>query len=741
MIASLKNDNLILEIKDPAKKIFKDAKHGKVLFTLRPIYEFALQIECEAYCGIITSNHCEREYAERENEIFVVYRHKLFDLHVCYSIDEDAAYKKMHLVAKKQLKLRYAQTEVSKTVGNLSRGGEGQPIFVEDKAFISIIFPAAQNYIDGDVIRLEQAPFICLEEGETFEFFPVVYGLSAEKTVQKSFVKYIEKHKRKTPAGLRIYSDWGAHDESANEAQLDEKMALRLVGTLRKAKAHGIAFDYYLMDDQWFEASKGYQSFKNRTWPQGQQQFLSELNNAGIKFGQWFDVSMERLKLSDYVPRLEEDKRRVCFSYEDTAKILFDGIKTQINQSGCKMLKLDFAFFLCGSTEHSVHASQGVGIKEPAIRNFINGLTEIYRENPDLVVLGYNGFTVDLECISSIDNNYRKYMISPWWSLYINYLYCGDPRLSEMPTERLGDSLIYYTDGMMKGFEESLMPFSAIDDHGTMVGNTNTIYYLGKGSYRDSWIMNISRGSKRMLLYGELALFGDEDWKFISESQEMFDFICQESVETELILGNPRYGKRYGYSNCDECKGYFTLVNPEKAEATVLLERDEWKHKDAVRIRKYYSEGAILNERFAKVKDRVMVSLAPNSVTVYQWEEENSIAPFREGYVVLEKDSCESILLPNTCTEFTVLLQDDTGSPQRVFGRGEEPVVLECLTAGVKVDRMNKKPVWSGASWVTYQVIGNVNGQNEIHIQLRNRGANRLYVKWFENEGAKVLKL
>ena len=71
---------------------------------------------------------------------------------------------------------------------------------------------------------------------------------------------------------------------------------------------------------------------------------------------------------------------------------------------------------------------------------------------------------------------------------------------------------------MEQRFLRAFVPPEAIDDHGTMIGNTNTIYYLGKSAFRDSWIMNLSHGNRKQNLYGELSLLDDADWDFLAQS-------------------------------------------------------------------------------------------------------------------------------------------------------------------------------------------------------------------------------
>ena len=117
-------------------------------------------------------------------------------------------------------------------------------------------------------------------------------------------------------------------------------------------------------------------------------------------------------------------------------------------------------------------------------------MTERLKElNPELKIICYNGWTTELDWIGSVKEK-RGFAVSPYWGRSVDYVYCGDPRPSEIPTRRLEDSIVYYTDAMIRNFYDALMPFSIIDDHGTMIGDTSTIYRLGKALFRCGWLMN-----------------------------------------------------------------------------------------------------------------------------------------------------------------------------------------------------------------------------------------------------------
>lgn len=737
MIGRIENSLFGVEFAGDGSRRFVRPGGRSVFFTLRPLYEFGLQADWGDYSGLITSGECEREEKFAEESCTVLWRHPFFEVQVTWRMDGAAAIKSMRLRAKRRIFLRYAQTEVSDCNRVLSRGGEGQPVFLEDGGFVSIAFPAARNLYEGKRLKLEQAPYLEMASGEDFDFFDVVYGFGAEKTAEESFLQYILAHKKKTPAGLRIYGDWGAHDEMAGEKELDEQLSLRQLALLKKGKERGVSFDYYLMDAFWYDKRGNYLTFLEKNWPRGPERFLEELAEQGMKFGLWFDVNMSRLLLPEGLLEEKGNAGGLCLGYGENVKMLFRGIRTQLERCGCSLLKLDFAYFDCENGKHRVHSPERLASKEPAIRNFLKELTGLCQEYPDLLIAGYNGFTAGLDCIGSSDRRKgEEFAISPWWCLYLDYLYCGDPRPSELPAGNLGNSLIWYTDAMIEKFSESLMPLTAIDDHGTMIGNTNTIYYLGKGNFRDSWILNIARGSRRELLYGDLELLSEEDWRFLADSGELFEFICRPSVHTVPLGGSPARGEVYGYFSGDGHRGYVTLVNPGAGEAFFRLPGEEW-NAGRRRFWKIYAGKSFLKEGGEKKKSGREgsggeIRLASEEVAVYAWEQREILG--KEGYLTLEPAACETIRLSGGCGSFSVKVTDREGKALRLFGGEEELLQIHCPEQEAGLERIYPQRIWSGCSWMAYRIKPSDLSSGR-QICLSNRGGECLYVKWQEEDG------
>ena len=263
--------------------------------------------------------------------------------------------------------------------------------------------------------------------------------------------------------------------------------------------------------------------------------------------------------------------------------MLFDGIRKQLAATNASLIKLDFAAFDCVSGAHT-HAAGGVRSKEPAVRNLLSQLQTLRAEYPQLLVLAYNTFTVDAAVIAQLDETDSRAVVSAMWCLYLDYIYCGDPRPAEQIPAGLPQSLLAYTDAMEQRFLRAFVPPEAIDDHGTMIGNTNTIYYLGKSAFRDSWIMNLSHGNRKQNLYGELSLLDDADWDFLAQSVPLFERTIGENWTVQMH-GEPMHGGGYAYSCFDEAGGFLTLVNPTDGTLPVLcrphLSRTDARPHDA----------------------------------------------------------------------------------------------------------------------------------------------------------------
>jgi len=203
-----------------------------------------------------------------------------------------------------------------------------------------------------------------------------------------------------------------------------------------------------------------------------------------------------------------------------------------------------------------------ISLDEIYLKN-TNALKKILKEFkstcPEAVILAYNGYELIPGYITNTSFPAKR-GIDPSWLEVFDYMYSGDPRPADTPCISFRRSIDLYQDHMVYKFNYSGLPFYRIDDHGCMIGNTNTIYYLGKKSWRRSWIMTLIRGSKKAHLYGNLHLLNDSDIEFLKRSKDLFFSLYKAGLETSII-GIPLRDPWHGFLLGGGAKGLLALIN------------------------------------------------------------------------------------------------------------------------------------------------------------------------------------
>lgn len=452
----------------------------------------------------------------------------------------------------------------------LSRGGEGQPVFAGGCMWCGIEFPAANNGYTDRTLSFMQAPF----RAAPVESFDIVYAFKRGESLERSFLRYIEGKPREK---LKIYCDWGLHDDLSDNVELTQKMTEDNIGNLASLmESSGVHFDYYLMDAYWFEEHQPYIRFKERTFPGGIDAIIERLEGMGIHFGLWFDLNCIHAHLQGMEKfDTQLGNGSLCFACDEIAEMMFEAIKYHVLNHKVRLIKLDFAYFECKNPGHG-HSTDFVESKERSICNFIRMTQRLKELNSELKIICYNGWTTELDWIGSVKER-RGFAVSPYWCRWVDYVYCGDPRPSEIACRNLEDSIVYYTDAMIRNFHDALMPFSVIDDHGTMLGDTSTIYRLGKAMLCCGWLMNAMRGGGKLHLYGRIDQLDGADSAYMRKIADVFDDMADGDFETSLILGDARKGEVYGYSASQGERGYAVVLNPSARPACFALSLPEWE--------------------------------------------------------------------------------------------------------------------------------------------------------------------
>lgn len=690
--------------------------------------EFILYLQVDGETCIISSDDCKYEgvqVCDGGNKIVFSYKFSSLSVSVSYAAQDIAFCKILRVESNNPFYLKRVALENRAFDRELSRGGEGQPVFIGGGMWCGMEFPAAANFFEGSTLCFTQAPFA---QTRVFESFPVVYGFDCCGDIFKSFDYYIAGkaavYKKTEP--VRIYCDWGLHDDLAegkDKVELTAEMTLENIERISALnKKSGKKFDYYIMDAYWFEEDNPYTDFKKRTFPQGVKPVLDALDKAGMKYGLWFDLNCIHAHLSgmEKYDTLLENKS-LCFSCDEISRLMTDALKLHIRNHKVKMLKLDFAYFECKNSEHG-HSVEHTESKEKSIKNFINMVRELKAAEPELKILCYNGWTTNLKWIGTVEPQIG-YAISPYWFEYVDYIYCGDPRPSEIACPAMENSLVYYTDAMIRNFRESNVPFWSIDDHGTMSGSTSTIYWLGKKPFRSGVLMNVMRGGK-LNVYGDVSDFTADDIEYYKFVGTVYDDIVFGSYRTDFILGDVRKGEIYGYSAQNAFKGFAVALNPSLEKKNCEITMPSWRGRN-VRLKELIRNGETVKDEFKEVYASFGTSLSANGYVLIKWE----ILPQSKGFDKVALCPGDSIAFNLAGKDKLLLNFSKDGRPLRTcYGCPEGLIVTD--GEGRPLCESNVF-VWSGVSWLCL-------GVSDIgKVKLEFTGKEPIWVKYRTTEAEK----
>ncbi|MBQ9710424.1 MAG: hypothetical protein IJV67_07370, partial [Clostridia bacterium] len=502
--------------------------------------------------------------------------------------------------------------------------------------------------------------------------------------------------------------DWAAHDDLSNGPILSDEFSLKNIEEVNDfSKRSSVHMDYYLMDAFWFEENKGYMNFKPSTFPEGSKNVVKKLDEYGMKYGLWFDINFIHAHMEGWEKYDSMiNKGASCFALDEVANLMTEAVAKHIVEDGVKLLKFDFAYFECKNPEHG-HSIETTESKERSIVNFIKMVERLREIEPKLVILCYNGWTVSLDWIGCVCER-AGYAISPYWCKYIDYLYCGDPRPSEIATKDMENSLVYYSDAMIRNFRDSFIPFKYIDDHGTMVGETDTIYNLGDKLFRSTTLLNVMRGTEKMSPYGQVTNLTDEDAEYFRYVNSIFNVAVNGGYTCSFILGDIRKGEVYGYSIGGSQYGYAIILNPLKHFVNVNVKLEQWGDVN-VSVVKRIENGDIVSSRASTANGGIAVPVAANGYVLLEWRVADDKT---EGqFVTVCPNEKLAFCTENISAVALSFKKADDGTPVRTAFGYPEGLTVKSGDDQLKANVSNC--VWSGISWLYFEL----SGEKEVCIE------------------------
>ncbi len=504
------------------------------------------------------------------------------------------------------------------------RGGVGQPVFLRHDFFLGIEHPAAANEILGRGVRLSQFPYAEIKPGVTWVSERAVLGAAtgAGASIEDAFREYILAVSGRNSKAAPIYCDWAAHDELGTlvKPQLTERLVDTQLDALKSLAAQeDVRFDYYLMDAFWYDPKGAYLDFKKPNWPRGYEPALRHMLELGLKPGLWFDLGGSTLDLKDTPGWSGPEKP--CLADPAFAQLLERAFEYHIGKHSLAMLKFDFTNLYC---RHGGDAPSLAVLERnaDALRKLCDRARQL---NPAIIIRAYNTFSLT-EMMSSTKYWDEAYAVSPWWLLWFDSVYSGDPRPSDLPSvTSLRDSVDWYQDHVSRGYFRSLMPAPTLDDCGILVGKTSTIYYLGAEGFTDAWILNVLRGGMMPTFYGDLTLLTPRDRNFLAATLRFLRDHQQLIARTRPILGVPGKGEVYGYQAQDSALTLITLVNPGLFRQSFSVEVADLPRAAIQKL--IFSNDAQAPRETRESSGLLTGKLVPGEIRVYALGEAARIAP------------------------------------------------------------------------------------------------------------------
>lgn len=329
-----------------------------------------------------------------------------------------------------------------------------------------------------------------------------------------------------------VYNNWSAYDELSDNIPLNETLAMKELDHIARLKKMGVQVDYYLMDAFWFDVNEGYRKWRSDCWPEGPKRWLDACKREGIKPGLWFSTNLLRIGgeantmkvIPEWESSVAEDGITLCLFRGGYLHHLMQTLQMYADM-GIKMFKFDFAYF-DAATPDAKCTMLPADIEEQNKNAFISAIKEFRYKNPDVLFIGYNGFGGDME---NTVTPFRKTVDLRWLEIF-DTMYCGDPRLSDVPMMNFWRSQDLYSDYMTFQYLFNGVPVQRIDNCAFMIGTTGTCYNRALNAWKGMMILTMARGGWLNVCHGNIDLLSDADIRYTLDGSE-------PTVESDIYEG------------------------------------------------------------------------------------------------------------------------------------------------------------------------------------------------------------
>ncbi len=508
----------------------------------------------------------------------------------------------------------------------LKPGGFGQPAALcagSGGGFFGLEYPASDNSLrphpDG---TLELS---CGQEiGERItdswvEGDWVVEALTLDRFVKLWFWRYLDRIRASPLRPYILYNSWydlrTPRYGKAPERSLNEANLLKAAEVLRKElfEERGIPLDAFVLDDGW-DAFAGDWILSPDQFPCGLAPISKAIEFMGAHIGIWFgpiggyfqrDVRVNWMKEHSY----ETVGGQMCIAGERYRSLLEKRVTDFIRKDGVGYFKWDGIQFSCSEPGHG-HLP-GVYSRR-AVMEAVAGLSRAARAEKNDMFLNITSGT----------------WLSPWWVKYADAIWMQgqDYGFADVPSISRRDQSTTYRDSVLYDdlkAHDFWFPVSSLMTHGVIKAHispfADPMEPLDK--FTDEVVLYAARGIAMWELYISPDLLSEQEWDAESAAIRWLKQNFEILKSVEMIGGDPRKHKPYGYAHFLGRRGIIALRNPvvEPKTQLVYLSPEQGLAADAADLvlERVYPD-RLVSPRLFKAGDEVNIPLQGFETAVYE---------------------------------------------------------------------------------------------------------------------------
>ncbi|MDR0394347.1 MAG: hypothetical protein LBH77_04230, partial [Tannerella sp.] len=494
----------------------------------------------------------------------------------------------------------------------------------------------------------------------------------------------------------------------------------------------------------WFDPDGGYRTWRKNDWPDGPDRWIKACKAHNLVPGLWFSTNRIMKGLLHCIPEWENSlaaNNHLCLFEGDYLNHLMETFQMYADK-GVKLFKFDFAHF-DAATEAAKDTYSTEEIIQMNQQAFLNAIKTFRRKNPDVIIIAYNGFGGSMNATTApfsqtVDLRWR-------WLEIFDVMYCGDPRLSDVPMMNFWRSKDLYSDHMVFQWVYNGVPLSRIDNFGALLGTTGTCYNRGNTAWKGTVLLSLARSSWFTMYSGNLELLNNADATWLARVQQTYMQLQKYGYNT-LWGETPGTGKPYGYrSETIDGSILLTACNPSHSFQEIDLGEQ--------------SAGRILfhDKGFTPVIKGGKLILGPEQLTVvgfggynsskYDWGVEDEVI-IPQKSVLLTKEfqpvdthSAKLRVTPPAKHHIQIFFQQcrKDGTPFRSSG-GPPPnglpmdrfLQISAKQGGkeIPVKIEYDKKIWSGLSWAAGEIEArNMDFKQPLEITCTSKNGEAQYFK------------